>query len=180
MEGGFEMDFEMEFEMQSEMIKYEKLRKELLGALIGLAKTCSNNPKTENTDRIIIEGLVAVNTPSFGEEMLRKKLERVRQEKHTIAPNCSTCASPCGNTSEYNLDLLKEEEAHCRAEKELILQEIGNAAVEFYRAIMLGTVISENTEIFYKSLEIVTYRMEIAELEMLRSEIAEATVRLGK
>ena len=56
------------------------LREELLGALIGLAKTTGNNPKTENTDQILIEGLVAAHTESFGEEMLKKKLEEVIRE----------------------------------------------------------------------------------------------------
>ena len=30
------------------------LQDELTGALIGLARSCGNNPKTENTDEIII------------------------------------------------------------------------------------------------------------------------------
>ena len=34
-----------------------RLQDELTGALIGLARACGNNPKTENTDRVIIEGL---------------------------------------------------------------------------------------------------------------------------
>ena len=38
------------------------LQDELTGALIGLAKACGNNPKTENTDRIIIEGLFTTVT----------------------------------------------------------------------------------------------------------------------
>lgn len=146
-------------------MEYGELRKELLGALIGLAKTCGNNPKTEQTDRIIIEGLVAVGTESFGQEMLQKKLEMVRQEKHTIAPNCSTCVSPCGNTSEYNLDLLEEDEEQCRALKEQMLQDIQNMAVELYRAMLLGENISERTEILYQVLEVVTYRMELEMLE---------------
>ena len=33
------------------------LQDELTGALVGLAHACMNNPKTEQTDRIIIEGL---------------------------------------------------------------------------------------------------------------------------
>ena len=39
-----------------------KLQDELTGALIGLVKTCGSNPKTENTDRIIIEGLFTTIT----------------------------------------------------------------------------------------------------------------------
>lgn len=147
------------------------MRKELLGALIGLAKTCSNNPKTEQTDSIIIEGLVAVKEENFGEEMLRKKLEKVRLEKQTIAPNCSTCASPCGNTSEFNLDLLAEDEAQSRSLKERMLQGILDVAVKLYRARLMGADVSERTEILYQVLEVVTYRMEVSMLEPILSEV---------
>ena len=154
-------------------MEHDELRKELLGALIGLAKTCGNNPKTENTDRTIIEGLVAVNTQSFGEEMLNKKLGNVRREKHIIAPNCSTCASPCGNTSDYDLSLLNEEEERCRALKEQILIDIQDAAIAFYRAMMLRGDVSEYTEIFYKVLEMVTYHFDVETLEQLIIEMSD-------
>ena len=46
-----------------------KLQDELTGALIGLAKSCGNNPKTENTDRIIIEGLfTTITNVNFNDE----------------------------------------------------------------------------------------------------------------
>ena len=48
------------------------LQDELTGALIGLAKACGNNPKTENTDRIIIEGLfTTVTNVNFNTETLK-------------------------------------------------------------------------------------------------------------
>ena len=40
------------------------LQDELTGALIGLVRSCGNNTKTENTDEIIIEGLVHTITNS--------------------------------------------------------------------------------------------------------------------
>ena len=152
---------------------YDELRKELLGATIALAKTCGNNPKTKNTDRIIIEALVAVRTQEFGTEMLQKKLGMVRQEKHTIAPNCSTCAHPCGNTTEYDLDLLNEDEVLCRELKQEMLQEVQEAAVEFYRAMLMQMDVSAYMEIFYKVLEVVTYPMEAEMLEDILEEIQE-------
>ena len=49
-----------------------KAQDELTGALIGLAKTCGNNPKTADTDRVIIEGLFTTLTNvSFNEETIR-------------------------------------------------------------------------------------------------------------
>lgn len=55
-----------------------KAQDELTGALIGLAKTCGNNPKTADTDRVIIEGLFTTLTNvSFNEETIRVMIERV-------------------------------------------------------------------------------------------------------
>lgn len=59
-----------------------KAQDELTGALIGLAKTCGNNPKTADTDRVIIEGLFTTLTNvSFNEETVRVMIERVEEEK---------------------------------------------------------------------------------------------------
>lgn len=149
------------------------LRKELLGALIALAKTSNSNPKTENTDRILIEGLVVAKTEVFGEDMLQKKLDIARQEKYVISPNCSTCASPCGNTSEYDLDVLKEEDVTCQEVKHQMLSEIQDAAKDVYQAMMLKADMSEHMDIFYKILEIVTYTFELEDLQEIQNEVKE-------
>ena len=42
------------------------LQDELTGALIGLAKACGNNPRTEDTTHILIEGLfTTITTVSY-------------------------------------------------------------------------------------------------------------------
>lgn len=65
------------------------LQDELTGALIGLARSCGNNPKTENTDEIIIEGLVhTITNSNTGAAALKAMIEKVREEKipsHRIA-----------------------------------------------------------------------------------------------
>ena len=80
------------------------LQDELTGALIGLARSCGNNPKTENTDEIIIEGLVhTITNSNTGAAALKAMIEKVREEKNTVAPDCAVCAAPCGITSEYDV-----------------------------------------------------------------------------
>ena len=81
-----------------------KKEKKLIGALIGLAKACNVHLKTENTDGIIIKSLASIfPLEENGEELL----QRVREEKLAVAPDCATCFAPCGNTDEYNLDELQ-------------------------------------------------------------------------
>jgi len=66
-----------------------KIQDELTGALIGLARSCGNNPKAENTDEIIIEGLVhTITNSNTGAAALKAMIEKVREEKipsHRIA-----------------------------------------------------------------------------------------------
>ena len=80
-----------------------KKEKELIGALIGLAKACNVHLKTENTDNIIIQSLAGIFQ---NEQQLEELLQKVREEKFAVAPDCATCLNPCGNTDEFNLDEL--------------------------------------------------------------------------
>ena len=59
------------------------LQDELTGALIGLVRSCGNNTKTENTDEIIIEGLVhTITNSNIGVAALKAMIEKVREEKN--------------------------------------------------------------------------------------------------
>ena len=54
-----------------------RLQDELTGALIGLVKTCGSNPKTENTDRIIIEGLfTTITNVNFNNQTLQDMIDK--------------------------------------------------------------------------------------------------------
>lgn len=81
-------------------------RDRLLGALVGLSHTIVNEPKTEDTDRVLASGLRLASNPDAGPDALRRMTAIVREEKHRVAPNCATCAMPCGNTSDYDMTRL--------------------------------------------------------------------------
>ena len=80
----------------------EQARDELLGALVGLARATTSEPKTEDTDDVLNAGLRLAAQTDVPEEKLRRMLAIVRAEKHRVAPNCATCAMPCGNTNNYD------------------------------------------------------------------------------
>lgn len=83
------------------------LRDTLLGALVGLARSTSSEPKTENTDAVLNAGLRLAAQPDAPAETLQRMLDITRAEKHAVAPNCATCAMPCGNTKDYDLTRLR-------------------------------------------------------------------------
>ena len=81
----------------------DTLRDTLLGALVGLARATTSEPKTDDTDEVLNAGLRLAAQPDAPEEKLHRMLETVRTEKQAVAPNCATCAMPCGNTNDYDL-----------------------------------------------------------------------------
>ena len=81
----------------------QQARDTLLGALVGLARATTNEPKTDDTDEVLNAGLRLAAQPDAPEERLQRMLAIVQTEKHRVAPGCATCAMPCGNTNDYDL-----------------------------------------------------------------------------
>ena len=65
----------------------ERVRDELLGALVGLARATTSEPKTDDTDEVLNAGLRLLVQPDVPEEKLQRMLTIVRTEKHRVAPN---------------------------------------------------------------------------------------------
>lgn len=84
----------------------QQARDTLLGALVGLARATTSEPKTEDTDEVLNAGLRLAAQPDAPQERLQRMLAIVQTEKHRVAPNCASCAMPCGNTNDYDLALL--------------------------------------------------------------------------
>lgn len=76
----------------------------LWSSLIGLAKTIDSNPKTNNTDALVLKCLSHINHHTVTQDLI----EQVHKEKERISPGCKTCTHPCGNTSDYDMSLITE------------------------------------------------------------------------
>ena len=81
-------------------------RDRLLGALIGLARSTVNEPKTEDTDHVLAAGLRAAAKTEAEAETLERMRNIVETEKHRVAPNCASCTMRCGNTDNYDMTRL--------------------------------------------------------------------------
>lgn len=75
----------------------------LLGALVGLARSTVNEPKTEDTDHVLAAGLRLASDPAATADALLRMQRIAGTEKHRVAPNCATCTMRCGNTDDYDL-----------------------------------------------------------------------------
>lgn len=139
-----------------------ELKKKLIGALIGLAKSCGNNPKTENTDNIIIEGLQISQTENT--EQIEEMIKKVKEEKYRIVPDCSVCKHPCGNTDDYDMNRLMQAAEDVRMLKLAVLEKISQIAAR--------PSVTEN-EIFslYRGLANIGYDVQAEELQELLDDI---------
>lgn len=142
-----------------------RLQDELTGALIGLARACAGNPKTENTDQIIIDGLFATLTNvNFNDETLRSLIGRVNGEKTIVVPGCSACGSPCKDTENYDMEKLWNDKEDIRSLKSLILFGIRGVAAYAYHAAVLGYKDEEVNNFFYKALSAIAEDWGMEEL----------------
>ena len=150
------------------------LQDKLTGALIGLAKACGNNQKTENTDRIIIEGLfTTVTNVNFNDNTLEEMIEKVHREKERIAPGCVACISRCDNTDDYNMDELWNSDEDICSLKSLILFGIRGMAAYAYHGLVLGYEDSEVNEFFYRALSVISY-------DLSSDKLLETVLKVGE
>jgi hydroxylamine reductase len=130
-----------------------KLQDELIGALIGLARAADGHMPTESTHRIMIEGLFTTLTNvNFNEETIRHQIDAVRREKERLIPGCIDCASPCGRTNEYDMNILWTDNEDIRSLKSLILFGLKGVAAYAYHALVLGYSDEEVNHFFYEGL----------------------------
>lgn len=165
----------------------KELQDLLTGALIGLVKACGANPKTENTDAIVVEGL-AMTSPDFPEEVTEPELAsfiaKVRDEKYTVSPGCRLCAAPCGNTSDFDMKEIAGGEKENEMKRELLAlirkmavkiwkhsgrgtagnDGAGEEASDTYGGVGACALSAETVFFFYKALSIISYDFTCEEL----------------
>lgn len=154
------------------------LQDELTGALIGLARSCFNNPVTDKTYRIILEGLfTTVTNVSFDEDSIRQMIKQVQKEKDSIVPDCRACGSPCGHNSDYDMNSLWNDNEDIRSLKSLILFGIRGMAAYACHAMVLGYGDDTVNRFFLKALFAIGEDWGMDELLPIVMETGEVNLR---
>lgn len=154
------------------------LQDELTGALIGLARACSNNRPKPSTTRLILEGLfTTVTNVNFNDGVLKEMIDRVKEEKRSIVPNCMNCGSPCGHNDDYDMKKIWEEEEDLRSLKSLILFGMRGMAAYAYHAMALGYEDEEVNDFFYKGLYVIGEDWTIEEYLEIALELGKVNFR---
>ena len=89
--------------LSSPVTSAQQQRDLLLGALVGLARSTVNEPKTEDTDHVLAAWLRLAAKPAAETTALERMRDIVETEKHRVAPTCANCTMRCGNTDNYDL-----------------------------------------------------------------------------
>lgn len=137
----------------------------IISALIGLVGACSNNPKTAETDRLLIRALAfPLLRPEYDDEALREIVDEIYSEKNSVAPGCSVCAAPCGNTSDYDMCRIYEADEKIRKVKLQILEKLQKLAAYVWCNQESGKISYTDSGFFYRALSYVSYDMDEADL----------------
>lgn len=153
----------------------------IISALIGLIGACNNNPKTENTDGVVIKALAfPLFQTGTSDESLQALIEEIYTEKYTVAPGCATCQTPCGNTSDYDMNRIYDAESGIRELKLKILSALKELAAKLYNRQESDTIPVESMEIFYKALSYVSFDMERDGLLTFWNEVQGTTEKIRR
>lgn len=153
----------------------------IISALIGLVGACNNNPKTENTDQVLIKALAfPLTQPNANAQALQEIIEQIHTEKFAVAPGCAVCQTPCGNTSDYDMNRILNAEEDIRNLKLQILSHMQELAEELYRCQKVDSLPAVSMELFYKALAYVSFDMEIEGLLAFYKETQETIQKIRR
>ena len=82
-------------------------------------------------------------------------LEKVRNEKYTVSPGCVTCAAPCGNTDDYDMENLWKESEEIGAFKNTILMVVYQVAAKLYHADQIEE--SETMKLLFRAICMISF-----------------------
>lgn len=135
----------------------------LAGAVIGLARACTNHGRSDIAEAAILKGLAALSEEHSDKE-LHTLTENIRRIKAETAPGCAECPNPCGATEDYDLSSLASDEA---AELKTNILEMLSSVAKDNKAMDISAVI--------KALFLIPLDLEKERFIRLNKEISELT-----
>lgn len=120
-----------------------KLQDTLTGALVGLARACTNATPTAKTHRILLEGLfTTVTNVNFDVTTIQQMIDTVHAETKQLGHT----------TNDYNVQQIWNANEDIRSLKSLILFGMRGMAAYAYHALMLGKSDDTVNAFFIKGL----------------------------
>lgn len=154
------------------------LQDQLTAALIGLAKVCESNAKTENTTKLLLKGLfTTITNVNFHDDVLREMIAEVYEEKEKMLPKCLSSEEKHGNIDDYYMKDIWNAQEDIRSLKSLILFGIRGMAAYAYHAAVLGYSDPEVDEFFYQALAVLGEDIGMDELLPIVLKVGEVNLK---
>ena len=118
--------------------------------------------------------------PDADAEAFRTIIEEIYAEKYTVAPGCAACQTPCGNTSDYDMNRIYDAETDIRDLKVQMLAAMKELAADIYSRQKLDILPAESMEIFYKALAYISFDMEREGLITFWNEVQETIEKVRR
>ncbi|GHV79622.1 hydroxylamine reductase [Spirochaetia bacterium] len=144
------------------------LQDKFTGALVMLAKVSNRHPPTENSRRIIREGLFITGTNvNFDDAVIERRIDEAHKERIALFAASAVC-------DDFDMNKVWEANEDSRSLKSLILFGIRGIAAYACHAAALGFTNAEMDGFFCKALE------AVANMEISMDELLTLTMETGK
>ena len=155
-----------------------ELQDRLTGSLIGLAKAAAGHKPTEETNKVVIEGLfTTVTNVSFDSDAIQRQIDKTEAAKSALIPGCAGCDASCAGRYNYDMKELWSSDEDIRSLKSLILFGIRGMAAYAYHALCLGYTDETVSNFFYKALQYIGTGKTAGELLPVVMETGEVNLR---
>lgn len=114
------------------------------------------------------------------DETLQALIDEIHTEKYTIAPNCAVCQTPCGNTSDYDMDRICNAEPEIRDLKFQMIAALRELAADVYNGQKWDVMSAESIEIFYRVLAYLSFDMKRDSLYQFWDEMQETIEKIRR
>ncbi len=125
------------------------LQDKLTGELIGLVQVINGNKPTENSTRLILDGLfTTITNVNFNDETINNLIDEVKKETINYNLKCESCTE----YNSYDMNILWNSNEDIRSLKSLLLFGMRGMAAYAHHAYILGKTDNTVIEFFYKGL----------------------------
>lgn len=123
-----------------ELARILQLQDDLLGALVGLARTCVRMEDISAVPPLLIAGLSATQAPAQADPLLLTALlEEAHAQKAAETAGCASCLTPCGRFSDFSMQELHCMSTEVQVQKHLLLCALHGIAAQAHALRTLGT-----------------------------------------
>jgi len=140
-----------------------------LCAVRGLVGVTDNHGRTKEADRMLVEAVSFAGTTHSDKEE-DEMVGKIHAFLNVLSPDCGTCAFPCGNTSDYDMNLYLNNSEALRIKKDEVIDKMISLADEINTSDSLP---EDKVFLLYKCITYITLDLATESYDQLLHQIQE-------